>query len=191
MFTVVYDANVLYPAPLRDILIRLARTRLFHARWTDAILDEVFRNLSAKRPDLDAGALERTRHLMCEAVPDCMIEGWELLMDGLQLPDPDDRHILAAAIRAGAKVIVTTNLRDFPPAPLAAFGIEAQHPDIFVLGLIDLDPGAVVTVVHQQQEDLKRNPKTVPELLDILERQGLVQSVAELRGRLFDDTSSA
>lgn len=187
MFTFVYDANVLYPAPLRDILIRLARTRLFHARWTDTILDEVFINLSTKRPDLDAGALERTRQLMCDAVPDSTIEGWEPLVDGLDLPDPDDRHVLAAAIRAGAQVIVTINLKDFPTAPLAAFEIEAQHPDIFVLDLIDLDPGAVVTVVHQQQKDLKRNPKTVPELLDILERQGLVQSVAELRGRLFYD----
>lgn len=186
MFTVVYDANVLYPAPLRDLLIRLARTRLFHARWTEKILDEVFTSLAAKRPDLDIVALARTRELMCAAVPDCLIEGWEPMVDGLDLPDPHDRHVLAAAIRAGAQVIVTANVRDFPSKALETFSIEAQRPDAFVLGLIDLDPGAVVTVVHQQQGDLVRSPTTLPALLDLLERQGLVQSVAALRGLVLE-----
>jgi predicted nucleic acid-binding protein len=187
VFTVVYDANVLYSAPLRDLLVRLARTRLFHGRWTDVILDEAFRSIVANRPDLDPAALERTRALLCQAVPDCLIEGWEPLVDGLDLPDPDDRHVLAAAIRAGAQVIVTSNVKDFPPAALEPFHIEAQHPDVFILGVIDLDPGAVVTVVHQQQKDLVRKPMSVPQLLDLLERQGLVQSVTALRTLLFDD----
>ncbi len=187
MFTVVYDANVLYSAPLRDFLVRLARTRLFHGRWTDAILDETFRSIIANRPDLDEGKLERTRRLLCEAVPDCLIEGWEPLVDGLELPDPDDRHVVAAAIRAAAQVIVTLNAKDFPAAALEPFHIEAQHPDVFILGVIDLDPGAAVTVVHQQQKDLVRKPMSVPQLLDLLERQGLVQSVAALRTLMFDD----
>lgn len=187
MFTVVYDANVLYPAPLRDLLIRLARTRLFHGRWTEQILDEVFASLAKKRPDLDGVALARTRELMCTAVPDCLIEGWQPMVEGLDLPDPDDRHVLAAAIRAGAQVIVTANVRDFPPKVLEPFSIEAQHPDVFFLGLIDLDPGAVVTVVHQQQKDLIRSPTTLPALMDLLERQGLVQSIATLRRLLLDD----
>lgn len=188
MFTAVYDANVLYPAPLRDLLIRLARTRLFHGRWTDAILDEVFRSLLGNRPDLDPAALERTRALICESVPDCLVGGWEPLVEGLMLPDPDDRHVLAAAIRAGAQVIVTTNVKDFPSATLETFNVEAQHPDVFVVGLIDLDPGAVVTVIHQQQKDLVRNPMSVPHLLEVLERQGLVQAVAALRSLLFDES---
>jgi hypothetical protein len=186
VFTVIYDANVLYPAPLRDLLIRLARTSLFQARWTERILDEAFGSLIADRPDLDPAALQRTRELTCEAVPDCLVRGWEPMIEGLTLPDPDDRHVLAAAIRAGAQVIVTSNLRDFPKMSLETFNIEAQHPDVFVLGLIDLDPGAVVTVIHQQQKDLKRKPRSVLELLDVLERQGLVQSTASLSGLLFD-----
>jgi hypothetical protein len=186
VFTVVYDANVLYPAELRDFLIRLARTRLFHGRWTHRILDEVFRNLEANRPDLDPAALDRTRELICASVPDCLVEGWEPLVDGLTLPDPDDRHVLAAAIRAGAQVIVTANGKDFPSRVLAPFNIDAQHPDVFAVGLIDLDPGAVVTVLHQQQKDLVRRPISVPDLLDLLERRGLVQTVAALRGLLFD-----
>lgn len=153
----------------------------------DAILDEAFRSIVANRPDLDPMALQRTRALLCEAVPDCLIEGWEPLAEGVNLPDPDDRHVVAAAIRAGAQVIVTSNVRDFPPAALEPFHIEAQHPDVFILSVIDLDPGAVVTVIHQQQKDLVRKPMSLPELLDVFERQGLAQSVAALRTLLFDD----
>jgi hypothetical protein len=113
-FTVIYDACVLYPAPLRDLLVRLAQTRLFHARWTDRILDETFRSVQERRADLSGEQLARTRELMCKAIPDCLVTGYEDLIEGLELPDPDDRHVLAAAIRAGAQTIVTVNLRDFP-----------------------------------------------------------------------------
>lgn len=108
-FVVVYDAAVLYPAALRDLLIRVARTGLVRAHWTDAILDECFRSILANRADLRAGTLKRTRDLMIAAVPDCLITGYEPLISGLTLPDPDDRHVLAAAIRAGAQLIVTWN----------------------------------------------------------------------------------
>jgi hypothetical protein len=101
-FTVVYDACVLYPAPLRDLLLRVAMTNVVRARWSEVILDECFRNILQQRPDLSASALQRTRELMTRAIPDCMIDGYQDLVDGLALPDPDDRHVLATAIRAGA-----------------------------------------------------------------------------------------
>lgn len=113
--------------------------------------------------DVAGRVLERTRRLLCEAVPDCLIEGWEPLVDGLELPDFDDRHVVGAAIRAGAQVIVTLNAKDFPATALEPFHVEAQHPDVFILGVIDLDPGAAVTVVHQQQKDLVRKPMFVPQ----------------------------
>ena len=97
------------------------------------------------------------------------------------LPDPDDRHVLAAAIRCGAQVIVTFHLKDFPRDKLTAFEVEAQHPDEFVLGLIDLAPAAVTKVVTEQAASLKNPPRSVGELLDVLLQQGLVQSVAKLR----------
>ncbi len=97
------------------------------------------------------------------------------------LPDPDDRHVLAAAIRCGAQVIVTFHLKDFPRDKLTAFEVEAQHPDEFVLGLIDLAPAAVTKVVTEQAASLKNPPRSVGELLDVLIQQGLVQSVAKLR----------
>jgi len=106
-FIVLYDACVLYPAPLRDLLIRVAKTGVVRARWTDAILDECFRNILEQRPDLKPEALKRTRELMTQAVPDCLVTGFETLIDSLTLPDRDDRHVLAAAIRVGAQAIVT------------------------------------------------------------------------------------
>lgn len=97
MFVVVYDACVLYPAPMRDFLMHLATTGLFSARWTNQIHDEWIRNLQRKRPDLDVRSLKRTRELMDEAVEDCLVTGYESLIEGLTLPDPDDRHVVAAA----------------------------------------------------------------------------------------------
>lgn len=180
-FVVLYDACVLFPAPLRDLLVRLANTGIVQARWSNAILDECFENILKQRPDLTMTALQRTRQLMTEAVPDCMVDGFEGLVDGLQLPDPDDRHVLAAAIQTGAQSIVTFNLRDFPDAVLEPYNVEARHPDDFVLDLTDLAPGRVTTVVVEQAGALKNPPKSVGDLLDTLRGQGLVRSAAKLR----------
>jgi hypothetical protein len=178
---VVYDACVLYPAPLRDLLLRLAAKGLVRARWTDQILDECFRNVLINRPDLDEASLARTRALMNRAVPDGLVTGFESLIPSLDLPDVDDRHVLAAAIRAGAQVIVTANLDDFPAAKLAPHTVEAQHPDDFVLQQIDLAAGVVCTVVAEQASSLRNPPRTVTDILDALRVNGLAQSVARLR----------
>lgn len=183
-FTAVYDACVLYPASLRDLLIRLAQTGLFRARWTNEILDECFRNVAAKRPELKLEALERTRALMNRAIRDVVVDGYQTLISGLDLPDPDDRHVLAAAIRCGAEVIVTSNLRHFPADKLARYELEAQHPDEFVLNLIDLDPVAVSSVVREQAAALKNPPLSVLDVLASLESAGLVQSVARVRNQI-------
>ncbi len=179
--TAVYDACVLYPAPLRDLLMRVAHAGLVRARWTETILDECFRSILAARPDLDARVLERTRWLMNVAVADSIIEGHEALMDGLDLPDRDDRHVLAAAVHGSAQVIVTMNLRDFPANRLAPFGIEAQHPDDFVLSLIAVAPRAVSRIIVEQAAALRNPPRSIAELLDTLRKQGLARSVAKLR----------
>lgn len=102
------------PAPLRNLLLRLALADLFRVRWTDRIHEEWIRSVLAQRPDLLPEQLGRTRDLMDRAVPDCLVTGYEGLIDTLDLPDLDDRHVLAAAIRSQASVIVTYNLRDFP-----------------------------------------------------------------------------
>ncbi len=180
-FIVVYDACVLYPAPLRDLLIRLAMTGIVRARWTDEILDEVFRSIATQRSDLDPSRLLRTRELMNHAIRDVLVEGYQTLIESLSLPDPDDRHVLAAAIRCGAQAIVTLNLRDFPLDVLETYQMEAVHPDQFVLDLVDLSPGVVLKVLHDQAASLKNPPMTLDELLSVLESNGLVRTAAELR----------
>jgi predicted nucleic acid-binding protein len=179
--TAVYDANLLYPAPLRDLFIRLAQAGLVRARWTETIHDEWLRNVLKDNPQLSPERLARTRTLMDEAVRDCLVTGYEELIDSLSLPDPDDRHVLAAAIRAGAEVIVTYNVADFPAAALAGFDIEAQHPDDFLAFLLDAAPGAVCAAVKRQRESLRNPPKSAEEMLTTLEGQGLIQAVARLR----------
>jgi predicted nucleic acid-binding protein len=179
--TAVYDANILYPAPLRDLFIRLAQIGLVRARWTETIHDEWLRNLLRNNPQLSPQRLARTRTLMNKAVRNCLVTGHEDLIESLVLPDPDDRHVLAAAIRAGAEVIVTYNLSDFPAATLARFDIEAVHPDDFLVDLLDMAPGAVCSAVKRQRESLRNPPKTTEELLTTLESLGLTQAVAGLR----------
>lgn len=179
--TAVYDANVLYPAPLRDLLIRLAQAGLVRARWTETIHDEWIRNVLANNPHVMSERLGRTRSLMNEAVRDCLVTGYEDLIDSLTLPDADDRHVLAAAIRGGAEIIVTFNLADFPRDTLTGFDIVAQHPDDFLVCLLDLAPGTVCVAVKAQRESLRNPPKTVEELLATLEAQGLTHAVARLR----------
>ena len=128
-FTAVYDACVLYPAPLRDFLMWLALSGRFRAKWSLEIHNEWKRNLLKNRPDLTAEQLDRTSELMDQALPDACVTGYEVLIEGLTLPDIDDRHVLAAAIRCNASVIVTFNQKDFPGEALGPFGIEAQHPE--------------------------------------------------------------
>lgn len=179
-FVVVYDACALFPAPLRDLLIRLAQTGVVRARWSERILDEVFRSILRVRPELKPEQLERTRSLMNQAIADVVVEGFEELEAGLSLPDVDDRHVLAAAIRCGAQAIVTFNLKDFPAETLALYGIEAVDPDTFVVDLIDLAPGVVLSVVDEQAKSLRSPPRTTPELIDTLKDTGLRRTAAKL-----------
>jgi predicted nucleic acid-binding protein len=180
-FVVVYDASVLYPGTLRDLLIRIAQTGLVQARWTEMILDELFGAIKRDRPDLDPAKLDRTRVLMGTAVRDWKVTDFEPLIDSLKLPDSDDRHVLAAAIRARAQVIVTSNLKHFPVGDLVQWDIEPKSPDAFVRDQIGLDRDAIVAAI-QQIADSWRNPVGTPaDVLDRLERSGLAVSVAELR----------
>jgi len=179
-FVVVYDACVLYPAPLRDLLLRLAGVGLFRARWTDEIHEEWMRNVLRDRRDLNPELLERTRRLMDRAVPDCLVTGYQGLIEQVELPDLDDRHVLAAAIRCQASAIVTYNLRDFPKDHLTPYGIEPLHPDDFVAAQFELAPATVGKTVRDQRLS-SRNPKqTVRELLDTFLSLGLASSLSAL-----------
>jgi len=180
-FIVVYDASVLFPAPVRDALIRVAEKGLVQAKWTDEINNEWIEALLRTRDDVERTKLERTRDLMNSATRDCLVTGYEELIPALTLPDPDDRHVLAAAIKAGAQAIVTENVKHFPKATLAGYGISAEQPDEFLVGLVDINEGLVAQGLREQWMALKNPPRTKAQFLDTLERRGLVQTVAALR----------
>jgi predicted nucleic acid-binding protein len=176
-----YDANVLYPAELRNFLMHLALAGLFRAKWSAAVHEEWISNLLENRPDLTRQKLERTRRLMDKATLDALVEGYEDLIPSLRLPDENDRHVLAAAIRGEAQLIVTMNLKDFPEEVLQKYEIEALHPDEFVLQLIELAPDVVMDAAETHRQSLKNPPKSIEEFLASLEAQGLPKSVATLR----------
>jgi hypothetical protein len=112
--TALYDACVLYPAAIRDVLMHLALADIYRARWTNAIHEEWIRSVLKNRPDLTRAQLERPRDLMNAHARDALVQGFEDLIPSLSLPDPDDRHVLAAAIRGRVDAIVTYNTKDFP-----------------------------------------------------------------------------
>lgn len=184
-YTVLLDANILYSAALRDILLRLAVTDLFRVKWTADIHKEWMDNLANDRPDISRNKIEALRLQMDSHARDPLVEGYADLISSLSLPDDDDRHVLAAAIVGRADLIVTRNLRDFPAEALAPYGIEAQHPDVFLRHQFDLAPALVCAAIQELRSGLKNPPRTVDQYLANLERHGLYEFVGALRSRHF------
>ncbi len=180
-YTALLDANVLYPAPLRDVFLQLAVSDLFKARWSADIHREWIQAILRSDPGRDRAALERTRDLMDRATRDSLVSGYEPIIPALTLPDPDDRHVLAAAIVGRCDVIVTQNLKDFPDTALAPFHIEAQHPDEFLCNQLSLAPGIFCGAIRKVRARLVKPPFSVENYLATLTRQGLVATVGELQ----------
>ena len=179
-FVVVLDANVLYPFRVRDVLLRFAEAGLFRARWSEQILEEWTRSLLAAQPHLEA-SIRSQREKMAQAFPEAMIEGYEALIPALDLPDPDDRHVLAAAIRAGAAHIVTANLKDLPAEALAPYGVEAVSPDAFLAATYELYPKQATAALRRMRQAYRNPAMTANELLLDLMRVGLPRLVALVR----------
>ena len=181
-YAVLLDACVLYPFALRDVLIQLATTGIYRARWTDEIHHEWMRNLAARGGD--AAQLEKIRDLMERAVPDARISGYEALTATVikqGLPDEGDAHVIAAAIRSNADMIVTWNVKHFPEDVLAAYHIEAQDPDDFLLNQFDLDAAKMLQSIKTCRERLKNPAMTAGEYLNLLERNRLTNTALALR----------
>jgi predicted nucleic acid-binding protein len=177
----VFDACVFYPGSLRDLLLHLAHLGAVHARWSDDIHEEWICSMLRDHPDLKRSQLETTRKIMNEKFRHGCVKNYEHIIDTLDLPDPDDRHVLAVAIRAEASVIVTCNLDDFPQTALAPYNIEAISPDEFIDRLKQMDSHVVVQAACRHRSRLTRPPKTVEEYLATLEEQGLHETVEFLR----------
>ncbi len=136
--------------------------------WSAKIEAEWTRNVITKRPDLEPSRILRTAKRMNEAIPDALIQDFEAIETRLELPDFDDRHVLAAAIKANADVIITKNLRDFPLGILAQYDIKALHPDEFVFERLQLEPLLIILAIKTLQLSLKNPPKTILEVLNTL-----------------------
>jgi predicted nucleic acid-binding protein len=179
-FTAFFDANVFFGARLRSIIITLAQSGLFRARWSEDVHREWMQAVLGKRRDLTLEKLEPTRRAMDNAVDDCLVTNYERLIAGLTLPDPDDRHVLAAAIAARSSVIVTFNIGDFPVDVLDLYGIHAKHPDDFILDLESLDPFALINAVGVDLRHYANPPLKLDEYLDDLRRAGVPKTVDHL-----------
>lgn len=179
-YTVVLDANVLYPALLRDVLLSLAHADLYSAKWSAHIREEWTRSLLKDRPHMSV-KIQAAVETMEVAIPDCLVTGYEHLIEGLHLPDPEDRHVLAAAITGHADAIITWNEKDFPMEVLNPFGIELQTPDEFVLNQIMLRGSTALTAIKGMRERWERPEVTAIALVDLLEKRGLPQTAAHLK----------
>jgi len=182
--TVIFDANVLYPASLRSILMYLATTGLFKARWTLEIHEEWIKNLLLKRQDLTRAQLEFQRNLMIKVIPDSLVDDYQWMIDKLELPDKDDRHVLAAAIKVNAEIIVTVNLKDFPSHVLKQYNCIAQHPDDFIVDLLAEYSEKILPIFKRDRCHYLKPPYDQTEYLDLLKRQGLIGTSDVLDGVL-------
>lgn len=173
-FSAVLDANVLVPVAQADTLLHLAEAALYRPLWSTTILEETVRAVEFIHPELrDSRLALRRVEVMNEAFDDACVQDWEHLLPAIDLPDANDRHVVAAAIRGRADVIVTANLKDFPADALTRFNLQAQHPDEFVMNQLDLDPDRVMAALHAQASDTRNPPLTVEKLLERLNRCGL------------------
>ncbi|MFN2378250.1 MAG: PIN domain-containing protein [Candidatus Binatia bacterium] len=175
------DASVLYPAGTRNLLMRMAVARLFHARWSADVHREWMSAVRRDYPDISEFRVRRIRDLMNRHAEGSQVTGYESLIPALELPDPDDRHVLAAAIATRAAVIVTRNLRDFPAERLRAHGIAATHPDSFVLRFVFDRPEDLLVAASEHRRSLRNPGMSADEYLALLERQGLDRTAHALR----------
>ena len=141
-FTCVLDTNVLFPIYVRDLLFWLSYFDMFTPKWSKHIFDEW--EALMKKKGINEKEILKSLSEAQGVFPDALVENYESLIQGLDLPDPKDRHVLAAAIKTNANVIVTNNLKDFPEKYLATFGLTAKNADDFITDIIDLNPPQAV-----------------------------------------------
>lgn len=172
IYGAVLDACVLVPVSLADTLLRIAERQVFRPAWSQRILDEVRAAILKIHPDLDPRFVDRRLRHMSETFPSVIVDGYESIESGLQLPDPNDNHVLAAAIRGHCQAIVTHNLRDFPADYLDQLGLEAISPDDFLLDQLDLATRTVVACIREQAAATASPPLSVQEVLASIRRAG-------------------
>jgi predicted nucleic acid-binding protein len=154
-FTCVLDTNVIYPIDVRDLLLWFAFYELYTPKWSNQIFDEWIQLMKSK--GVDQKEINQRVRSVNLAFPDAMVLNYESLIDGLTLPDEKDCHVLAAAIKTNANLIVTNNLKHFPTDYLAMFGLSARNADDFLTDTIDLNPEKAVEA-FRKLVSIKKNP---------------------------------
>jgi len=185
-FTVIFDSCVLFPARLRSLLMYLGTTELFRGRWTDDIHEEWMQAFLERYPYKTRADAIRTRDAMNAHALDALVTGYEHLSEGLVLPDPKDRHVLAAAIVGQADAVVTFNLDDFPEDILRQYGLEAIHPDDFLVCQFDLSPPLFLAAVRMHRASMRNPPKSPSQYLMDLEKNQIPRTAALLREHASD-----
>ena len=170
-FSCVLDTNVIYPLWLRDLLLWFAYHDLFTPKWSKHIFDEWLEVMIRKGISKEE-ALARTNKVN-DAFPDALVENYEPLIDTLALPDDKDKHVLAAAIKTNASLIVTNNLKDFPKDYLSSFGLSAKCADDFFTDIIDLNHDTSIKAFRDLVLMKKNPPLDEFQVLDIFRKNGL------------------
>jgi predicted nucleic acid-binding protein len=190
-FVALLDACVMVPIALTDTLLRLAEAELYRPAWSQKILDEARAAILEIHPDEDPGRVDARLRSMNEAFEGACVQNWQPLVEGLTLPDDNDRHVLAAAIRGNAGAIITDNVRDFPSHELDKYGLHAVTPDEFLLDQLDLAPATVLNAVRQQAADTRRPRLTVDDVLDSLSRSSARTFAEDARKLLPHENKSS
>jgi predicted nucleic acid-binding protein len=169
VFSVFLDTCVLLKPYVCDTLLSIAETGMYRPLWSPMVLAELDRNLA--RRGLDDKQIRHRIDQMNAAFPDALVTGFEALI-GQMANDPKDRHVLAAAVRGGAEVLVTENLRDFPPEAVRPYDIQVVSQDTFLLDQLDLRPADVIDALRRQASRYNREPRNTEALLAILGSPG-------------------
>lgn len=181
-FTCVLDTNVIHPVNIRDLLLWFAHYDLFTVKWSSGICDEWARVMREKA--IDENEIARRIQRMSDAFPDALVENYNALIDGLQLPDRNDRHVLAAAIKANANLIVTNNIRDFPADELAKYGLEAKSADDFLTDIIDLNQSRALEAFKELVSNRRAPELDAYQVLDQFRKVGLKHTADYLHALL-------
>ena len=182
----ILDACILYPFHLRNVVVQAAVDRLVEARWTDEIHEEWMRSLATGAPAVPMERLQNTRRLMDDALPTATVSGYEGHVAAVNLPDPNDRHVVAAGIAAGAALILTWNLRHFPANELKTFGLRKETPDAFLAGLYDKVPDLMIDTLANARQNLTKSRVSASDFVAILESQRLVELAKRVRRHVAD-----
>lgn len=174
------DANVLHPAFLRGAMLWFAEERLYRPAWSPDILAEWRRSVQRRHPDIGDDKLDEMQAIMSEQFADAEITGYDAIVGALDLPDVDDRHVLAAAIVGRCHGVITANLKHFPPDKVAPFKMEIVHPDDFIVNIIDLHPSRAVAACKRHRAAMTKSNPTQDEYLERYKAAGLIQAHGRL-----------